>query len=123
MARKLSVITGPPEAVPVASPDKLGPHGQALWGRVHAEYRIEDAGGIELLVLACLARDRAATCREQIDRDGELIATKHGPREHPLLRAELGAMAFCVKTLRALGLDVEPLRATAGRPPGPGWAG
>ncbi len=121
MARKLAVAAGLPEAVPPASPDKLGPHGWALWDRVHREYRIEDAGGVELLLLACLARDRAASCRQTIDRDGELIATKHGPREHPLLRAELGAMAFCVKTLRALGLDVEPLRATAGRPPG--WAG
>lgn len=117
MAKKLELINVSPGAVVVPSPDKLGSHGKALWDRVHREYRIEDAGGVELLVLACLARDRAATCREQIDRDGELIVTKHGPREHPLLKAELGAMAFCVKTLRALGLDVEPLRATAGRPP------
>jgi len=90
---------------------------------VHREYRIEDAGGIELLVLACLARDRGQRCRELIDRDGELIATKHGPREHPLLKAELAAMAFCARTLQRLGLDVEPLRATAGRPSGPGWPG
>jgi hypothetical protein len=117
MVKKLQLIAGSPEAVPVASPDKLGPVGQALWDRIHREYRIEDAGGCEMLVLACLARDRAATCREQIDQDGEIIKTKNGPREHPLMRAELAAMAFCVKTLRALGLDVEPLRATAGRPP------
>jgi hypothetical protein len=119
MAKKLAVVTSLPGAVPVASPDKLGPHGRALWDRIHHEYRIEDAGGVEMLVLACLARDRAAACRETIDSDGEMIKTKHGMlREHPLLRAELQAMAFCVKTLRALGLDVEPLRTTAGRPSG-----
>jgi hypothetical protein len=121
MVKKLAVVTSLPGAVPVASPDKLGPHGQALWDRIHREYRIEDAGGVEMLVLACLARDRAAACRETIDRDGEMIKSQHGAhREHPLLRSELAAMAFCVKTLRALGLDVEPLRATAGRPSGLG---
>jgi hypothetical protein len=121
VVKKLQLIPSSPEAIPVASPDKLGPVGQALWARINAEYRIEDAGGRELLGLACLARDRAATCREQIDQDGELLKTKNGFREHPLLRAELAAMAFCVKTLRALGLDVEPLRATSGRPPM--WSG
>jgi hypothetical protein len=116
MVRKLAVVTGSPAAVPAASPDRLGLHGQALWDRIHAEYRLEDAGGVELLVLACLARDRAAACRAKIDRDGEIIETKGGSRPHPLLKAELAAMAFCAKTLRALGLDVEPLRATGGRP-------
>jgi len=33
------------------------------------EYAICDAGGIELLLLACEATDRAASLREAIDRE------------------------------------------------------
>jgi hypothetical protein len=40
------------------------------------DYAIRDAGGIELLLLACEATDRAAALRSQIDRDGELIPTR-----------------------------------------------
>jgi hypothetical protein len=54
------------------------------------EYAICDAGGIELLLLACEATDRAASLREAIDRDGELISTRSGLKEHPGLKARVG---------------------------------
>jgi len=71
-----------------------------------------------MLALACAALDRVESIREQIERDGEMIRTKNGMRDHPLLRHEAVARSFVVKTLRALGLDVEPLRPGPGRPPG-----
>jgi hypothetical protein len=37
----------------------LGPPGLSLWRRVHANYAIDDAGGIELLYQAAAAADRA----------------------------------------------------------------
>jgi hypothetical protein len=40
-------------------PRKLGPAGENLWFRVQNDYRIEDVGGVELLMQACLAQDRA----------------------------------------------------------------
>ena len=95
---------------------KLGPSGQKLWTAITSEYSIADAGGVEMLVQACRALDRAEACREQIDRDGEVVATKNGPREHPLLKPELACRAFSVRTLQRLGLDVEPVRPI-GRPP------
>ena len=86
------------------------------------EYAICDAGGIELLLLACEATDRAASLREAIDRDGELISTRSGLKEHPGLKAELANRAFISRTLQRLGLDVEPVRPGVGRPGGGiGW--
>jgi hypothetical protein len=68
--------------------------------------------------------DRAEALREAIDRDGELLHMRTGNvKEHPALRHELAARAFVAKMLLRLGLDVEPLRPTPGRPPKPGgWA-
>jgi hypothetical protein len=55
--------------------------------------------------------------RAQIDRDGEVFATRNGfMKEHPALRAELQSRAFVAKMLLRLGLDVEPMHPRAGRP-------
>jgi hypothetical protein len=40
-------------------PRPLGRYGRALWDRVQAEFAITDIGGIELLMQACAAVDRA----------------------------------------------------------------
>jgi hypothetical protein len=105
----------------VAVPRDLGEVGQALWGRVMAEYQIVDSGGLELLAQACRAADRAARCQKAINLDGELVEqAKGGTREHALLKHELGNRAFVVSTLTKLGLNLEPLKAHAGRPPNRG---
>ena len=83
------------------------------------EYEIVDAGGVELLLLAAEATDRAASLRETIDRDGALISTRTGLKEHPGLKPELANRAFVTRTLQRLGLNLEPIKPI-GRPPG-GW--
>jgi hypothetical protein len=69
-------------------------------------------------------QDRVAAM--QIDADGEVVATKAGPREHPLLRSELQGRSFIVRTLGRLGVTDEPLKSM-GRPPSGGlgvtWKG
>ena len=80
-----------------------------------AAYQIDDEGGRELLTLACEALDRAESLRQQIQRDGEVIATRMGIRNHPALKHELANRSFVSKTLVRLGLDVEPVRGI-GRP-------
>ena len=99
-------------------PRKLGPSGTALWRSVTAAYGIEDAGGIEMLAQACQALDRAEALRAAIDRDGEIVRTKAGPKDHPGLKHELANRSFVVRTLQRLGLDVEAIRPV-GRPTGP----
>jgi hypothetical protein len=111
----LTVVGAPPSTI---SPHrKLDPSGAGLWRAVMTDYEIVDAGGLEMLLLACEQLDRAEACRAAIDADSEVIRSKSGAREHPLIKAELSARAFVVRTLARLGLDVEPVRSV-GRPPG-----
>src|SRR5262245_21924215 len=106
---------------PPTVPGDLGEVGQKLWGRVMAEYALADSGGLELLAQACRAADRAARCQKAINLDGEMTIGADGrAREHPLLRHEIAARGFVVQTLVKLGLNLEPLKATAGRPPNRG---
>jgi hypothetical protein len=76
---------------------KLRRHGLALWSRVQNEYVIADSGGVELLMQACAAVDRAETLAERIAADGEVVHTRSGvPKAHPALKDELAARAFVV---------------------------
>ena len=74
-------------------------------------------GGREILAQACAALDRAEELAEAIARDGAIVQTRSGPKEHPGLRAELANRAFVVRSIQRLGLDVEPVRPI-GRPSG-----
>jgi hypothetical protein len=111
-------LVRPTGATDDAPPRTLGQHGTSLWNRITTEYEITDAGGRELLTLACQQLDRAEALKAQIDAEGEIVQTRNGPKDHPALRHELGARAFVVKTLLRLGLNVEPLRPVPGRPAG-----
>ena len=102
-------------------PRPLGQHGLRLWNSVMADYAIDDIGGIELLTLICQATDRAESCRETIDKDGERVKTRTGMRSHPLLRDELQNRAFIARTLDRLGITAEAVKSM-GRPSEPvGW--
>jgi hypothetical protein len=78
----LSIISSS-AAIPIPPGPELGQHGAALWARVQTEFRISDVGGVELLMQACLASDRAEALRARIDEDGETIHTKLGLKAHP----------------------------------------
>ncbi len=126
MAKKpkptLSLVT-PSQTTWPEPPRILAQHGRHLWDRIQRDYRVDDAGGIELLLLACEGIDRIHALREEIAEDGPVIRLRNGGvREHPALRAEIAAMSFVTRTLARLGLDVEPVRSSVGRPPGGiGW--
>src|SRR5215813_4936790 len=108
-------LVPPTGATDDAPPRTFGHYGMSLWARITSEYNIEDAGGRELLTLACQHLDRAEALRQQIDAEGEVVQTRNGPKDHPALRHELQARAFVAKTLHRLGLNVEPLRPNPGR--------
>jgi hypothetical protein len=80
-------------------------------------YAVDDVGGREILLQACQSIDRAEEIAAEVARDGAIVPSRTGPREHPGLRAELANRAFVVRSLARLGLDVEPVRPM-GRPPG-----
>ncbi|WP_128922350.1 P27 family phage terminase small subunit [Bradyrhizobium nanningense] len=108
----------------IASSRKLGMHGAALWDRVQAMYRIEDVGGVEILAQICAALDRAEQLADEVARDGPMIMTKSGMREHPALKVELACRAFITRSLQRLGLNLEVVKSP-GRPlsGGIGWRG
>jgi hypothetical protein len=113
---KLHVIPEKPPARPEPSLP-LGAVGRSLWDRITSAYDISDEGGIELLSQACASADRAESLRAQIDRDGEVVRTKQGFKDHPALKHELGARSFVVRVLTKMGLAYEPLKSP-GRPLG-----
>jgi hypothetical protein len=117
-------IVGSSSATGPEPPRKLGESGLALWRAIQAEFRIHDVGGVELLLQACSMQDRVAAMAARIDADGEVVHTKVGPKEHPLLRSELQGRSFIVRTLGRLGVTDEILKPV-GRPPvgGIGWRG
>jgi hypothetical protein len=92
-----------------------------LWTSIQREYRITDVGGIELLMQVCCACDRMQSFTDQINADGPMLRSKTGMRSHPLLKEELAARGFIVRTLQRLGVSEE--LKPVGRPPkgGIGW--
>jgi hypothetical protein len=84
---------------------------------VHAEYNLADAAGIEVLAQACTSLDRAEALASEIAKDGAVIRANGLIKDHPGLKHELAARAFCVRSLHLLGLNFEPIR-TPGRPVG-----
>jgi hypothetical protein len=115
-----AATSSPLASTSIAPPRKLGQPGLDLWNAVQSEFRVEDVGGVELLMQACLAADRAEALAARIDADGETIATKIGIKAHPALRDELAARSFIVRTLQRLGVTEQPLKSV-GRPPGRVW--
>jgi hypothetical protein len=47
-----------------------------LWESIHREYKIQDAGGVEMLASACASLDRAEQLHECIDAEDRLSAPK-----------------------------------------------
>ena len=97
-------------------PVTLGKAGATLWRSIMSQYEIADCGGLSMLEQACAAQDRIAECGVIIAREGSVVRTKSGPKEHPLLKIELQSRSFLVRTLIRSGLDVEPVKPM-GRPP------
>ena len=117
---KLKLVDPAPTARdPNAAPSTLGTSGATLWAAIQSEYDIADAGGRETLFQICRAADRAEEYAARIDAEGPVIPTKHGLKDHPLVKHEIASRSFVVRGLMRLGLDIEPLKSL-GRPPSPG---
>ena len=116
-AKKLKLVASN-DPLPGSPPRNIGKHGMELWRSIQDDYAVNDAGGIEILLQGCQALDRAESCREKIDREGETMRLKSGLyKDHPLLRHELSNRAFVTRCIQRLGLDVEAVKPR-GRPPG-----
>ncbi|HSD42361.1 MAG TPA: phage terminase small subunit P27 family [Burkholderiales bacterium] len=103
------------------APSHLSTEAKSWWSQLVAEFSITDPGGLLLLQTACEAYDRMQQARRAIEADGLMSkGSKRQARAHPLLAVERDAQKALLASLRALNLDLEPLRDRPGRPAG-GW--
>lgn len=97
------------------APD-LGPAGQELWTTIQREHNLRGSGEIAILTQVCKAIDDVDRYGAIIARDGPIIQTKSGPRDHPLIRHQLAARALIARLLLRLGI-VKEAKNPVGRPP------
>lgn len=101
------------------APSGLTREAKSLWRRLVAEYGIEDEGGFQILRVGLENFERMRGVQAQIDRDGITYTDRFGQvKAHLLLPVERDARAQYLAALKALNLDVEPLRDRLGRPGG-----
>ena len=104
---------------PVRAPKGLGREAREWWKRLQAEYGIADVGGLATLELGARAFDRMTRAAQLVDADGCVVRDRWGQaKPHPAAATERDARAQVLHALKALHLDVEPLNARPGRPPG-----
>lgn len=100
-------------------PDHLTTEAASWWQRLTKEYDIGDDAGRLLLQTALESFDRMRGCQSAIARDGAMIKDRFEQlKPHPLLATERDARAQMLAALKALNLDIEPLRDRPGRPAG-----
>jgi hypothetical protein len=89
-------------------PRPLGDLGRDLWNAIRLNYTPTDYIDAELLYQACAASERAESCRQLIEREGEVITTSSGcMKDHPLLKHELANRAFAARALCRIIADAE----------------
>jgi phage terminase small subunit len=91
-----------------------------LWRDVLAGWDL-DAPALVLLDSACQALMRVRQAQNLIAKDGIMIIDRFGQsKPHPAVLVERDSTQTLLRNLRALNLDLEPLRDKPGRPPGLG---
>jgi hypothetical protein len=98
LGQKFTVIDSASQPNPLTPPASLGVAGRNLWQAIHNDDVVDDAGGLAMLLQICAAADRVAEYAAAIARDGMTIRRGSGVREHPLLRQELAAQSFIVRS-------------------------
>ena len=100
------------------APGHLSKEAQAIFDGIAQDYSICDTAGLRILRVSCEAYDRAQAARSAIDADGMTVKDKFNQiKPHPLLATERDSRAAFLSGLKALNLDIEPLKEI-GRPAG-----
>ena len=100
-------------------PRGLSTEAKRWWSRLAEEYAIKDQAGVLLLNTAMEAFDRMKGAQRAVKRDGLVVFDRWGQaKAHPLLTVERDARSQMMAALKALNLDIEPLRGGADRPGG-----
>jgi P27 family predicted phage terminase small subunit len=101
------------------APASLSDEAKRWWRRLVREYEMDDNAGLLLLQTALEAFDRMREAQATLQAEGAVISDRFGQRKaHPATVTERDARSQMVQSLKALNLDVEPLKDGPGRPPG-----
>ena len=101
------------------TPKGLSREAKGWWRKLVAEYAIEDEAGFLMLQTSLEAFDRMRQAQAVLKEDGLVVTDRWGQRKaHPLVTVERDSRAQMMAALKALNLDVEPLRSGPGRPSG-----
>ena len=102
-----------------APPKKLSREAKKWWREIQAEFSIEDQAGLLLLQTAMEALDRLREAQRVIKEEGPVVLDRFEQQKpHPLLTTERDSRSAMLASLKALNLDLEPLRDVPGRPSG-----
>ena len=105
--------------MPIKPPTHLSAAAKKLWDAILNEFSVDDAAGQTILRVSLEAFDRSQDARKAINKDGMTVTGRDGQkRSHPLLTVERDNRAAFLAGLKALNLDLEPLRDGPGRPGG-----
>ncbi len=98
---------------------KLSKEAQDWHDRLQNTYSIYDDGGLFLLGTAAECFDRLRQFQAIVDKDGLVQRDKFGQlKAHPLLIEERNARSQLMAAIKALNLDLEPVKVP-GRPTQP----
>ena len=100
-------------------PSHLSPEAKRWWRAIFREYSVDDEAGRLLMQTAMEAFDRMRQAQAAIAAEGPAVQDRYGQyREHPCCAVERDSRGQMLTALKAMNLDVEPLRDGPGRPPG-----
>jgi hypothetical protein len=100
-----------PGKSPLKPPNHLRAAGRRLWVDIVIQYRIGDAAGQALVTTAAECLDRIREAQRAIRQHGALVPDRYGAlKQNPACFLERDARAGMLSALRALNLDLEPLR-------------
>lgn len=99
-------------------PAALSAEAKTFYREIVSEYDLTDVAGLKLLLRACEALERLRQAQKEIRSRGVVVRDAKGSiKTNPAVNVERDAHKQFVEALRALNLDVEPLKAI-GRPVG-----
>lgn len=98
-------------------PKALSPAAKRLWRDLMAEYALSDVAAKAILTAGLEAFDRMSAAKTLLDADGPVIEDRWKQKKmHPAACIEKDSRAAWMAALKALNLDIEPLRDGPGRP-------
>jgi phage terminase small subunit len=93
------------------SPAHLKVDGCRLWCAITREYRVGDGAGLALVTVAAECLDRMRQAQEAIREHGPLVSDRYGClKANPACTLERDARNGMIAALKALNLDLEPVR-------------